>query len=227
MDIQCKIRLIVANVWRSCRDLADMPQKQRNASARLAQMRQRIASLAAQLMARDGIADFGLAKRKAARQLGVAESEALPKDAEVEAELRLYQAIYQGDELKQRLRTLRMAALSAMRLLAHFSPYLTGPVLDGTAGRFAEVELALYPDSGKAVELFLLDQCIEYRPEQPQRGETAAAETVLKFDLDGVPFSAAVFSPIAERTHPRSSRSGRSSERASLAVVESLVKADS
>ncbi len=188
-------------------------------------MRRRIASLAAQLMARDGIADYGMAKRKAARQLGAAETEALPNNAEVEAELRSYQAIYQGDELKERLLTLRTAALKAMRLLEHFSPYLIGRVLDGTAGRFAEVELGLYPDSAKAVELFLLDRRIDYRPAQPQRGEMAAAETVLKFELEGVRFSAAVFSPIAERTQPRSSRSGRPTDRASLAVVESLVKA--
>jgi hypothetical protein len=209
------------------RDLADMPQKPRNGSPRLAPMRRRIASLAAQLMARDGIDDYGLAKRKAARQLGAPESEALPNNAEVEAELRAYQAIYQSDELKERLQLLRTAALRAMRLLEGFSPYLTGSVLDGTAGRFAEVELALFPDSAKTVELFLLDQRIEYRPEQPHRGEVAAAETVLKFDLDGIPFAAAVFPAVAERAQPRNPHSGRSIDRAPLAVVEALLRRDS
>jgi hypothetical protein len=201
-----------------------MPQKPHSGSPRLAPMRRRIASLAAQLMARDGIADYGLAKRKAARQLGAPETEALPNNSEVEAELRVYQAIYQGDELKERLQILRTGALKVMRLLEMFNPYLIGSVLDGTAGRFAEVELALYPDSAKAVELFLLDRGIEYRPEQPHRGENATAETVLKFDLDGIPFAMAVFPSVAERTQVRSPRPGRSTDRASPTAVQSLLR---
>jgi len=47
-----------------------MPRNNRNArsSRHLDAMRRDIASHAARLMAEDGIADFGLAKRKAARQ---------------------------------------------------------------------------------------------------------------------------------------------------------------
>src|SRR5512145_2523722 len=50
--------------------------------------RARIAAAAARLMAEDGIDDFALAKRKAARQLGVTEAQALPGNDEIEAELR-------------------------------------------------------------------------------------------------------------------------------------------
>jgi len=49
--------------------------------------RARIAAAAARLMAEDGIDDFALAKRKAAKQLGVVESQALPGNDEIEAEL--------------------------------------------------------------------------------------------------------------------------------------------
>ena len=51
-------------------------------------MRARIAAAAARLMAEDGIDDFALAKRKAARQLGAPDTEALPANQEIEAELR-------------------------------------------------------------------------------------------------------------------------------------------
>ena len=61
-------------------------------------MRARIAATAARIMAEDGIDDFALAKRKAARQLGAAETEALPANDEVEAELRAYRALYQPEE---------------------------------------------------------------------------------------------------------------------------------
>ena len=61
-------------------------------------MRARIAAVAARIMAEDGVDDFALAKRKAARQLGAAETEALPANDEVEAELHAYRALYQPDE---------------------------------------------------------------------------------------------------------------------------------
>ena len=56
--------------------------------------RARIAAAAARLMAEDGIDDFALAKRKAAKQLGVEASQALPGNDEIEAELRAYLALY-------------------------------------------------------------------------------------------------------------------------------------
>src|SRR2546426_228906 len=56
-------------------------------------MRARIAAAAARLMAEDGIDDFALAKRKAARQLGAADTQSLPRNDEIEAELRAYRAL--------------------------------------------------------------------------------------------------------------------------------------
>ena len=44
-----------------------------------------------------------------------------------------------------------------MHALARFHPYLSGPVLKGIAGRYAEIDLQLFPESAKEVELFLLD----------------------------------------------------------------------
>ena len=46
-----------------------------------------IAQVAARLIAEHGIADWSLAKRKAARQLGLPERAALPGDDEIEAAL--------------------------------------------------------------------------------------------------------------------------------------------
>ena len=61
-------------------------------------MRARIAAAAARLMAEDGIDDFALAKRKAARQLGASDTESLPRNDQIEAELHAYRALYQADE---------------------------------------------------------------------------------------------------------------------------------
>jgi hypothetical protein len=185
-------------------------------------MRKNIACLAARLMAEDGVSDYGLAKRKAARQLGAAETEALPNNAEIEDELRAYQALYQGDEQRERLTDLRRTALKAMDYLGEFRPYLTGPVLDGTAGRFAGIELEIFTEDTKAVELFLLNRGVEYRPETPhQLVSSEAPETMLHFHLDDTPISLALYSSVAERNRRRH-RDGRIINRARADAVLSL-----
>lgn len=184
--------------------------------------RREIASLAARLMAEDGIDDYAFAKRKAARQLGLPDDEALPTNAEVEEQLRAYQAIYQADEQPELLRELRTAALEAMRFLAEFRPYLTGAVLDGTAGRYAEIELELFAESGKEVEIFLLNQDLRYEHARVPQGNGEVAEAILLLDWDGAPLRLKVFSALAERSK-RVNRAGKIHERAHIAAVENLL----
>ena len=80
-------------------------------------MRIRLAAAAARIMAEEGIDDFALAKRKAARRLGASETESLPSNDEVEAELRDYRALYQAEEHPRRILELRTIALDAMDAL--------------------------------------------------------------------------------------------------------------
>lgn len=189
-------------------------------------MRARIAAEAARIMAEDGIDDFALAKRKAARQLGAAETEALPANDEVEAELRAYRALYQPEEHPLRISELRRIALDAMRALENFHPYLTGPVLKGTAGRYAEIELQLFPESAKEVEIFLLERRIAYATHEGRRfsGDRAHAMGVLSLAWQGAPLKLSVFDPRDERLALKTSQAGRVMDRAGVAEVEALLR---
>lgn len=202
-----------------------MPTQHRNSSQRQNVMRRNIASLAARMMAEDGISDYGFAKRKAARQLGAADTEALPTNAEVETELRAYQSIYQGEEHEDRLRELREVALEVMRMLESFHPYLTGPVLDGTAARFAEIELELFPDSPKDVEIFLLNRNIDFDQREPRRGGGETPEAILLFEDRDAVVRLAIYPSAAERNQKRNARTGKSAERARISAVEALLNA--
>ena len=193
--------------------------------ARQNSMRRNIASLAARLMAEDGIADYGHAKRKAARQLGAEDAVALPNNAEIEAELRAYQSLYQGEEQPQRLRELRLAALQVMDLLGEFRPYLTGPVLDGTAGRYATIELEIYAESTKEVEIFLLNRKVAYDHAETSRASGDGPEAVLRFDYANAPVCVRVFDAMAERVQRRNPRNGRAIERARAEAVAALIGA--
>lgn len=129
---------------------------------RQSQLRQLIAQLAARMMAEEGIADYAHAKRKAGRQLGITDSQCMPTNSEIEEEIRLYHDIYNSDDQPEALLQLRKDALLVMQLLERFNPHLTGAVLDGTAGKYAETHIHLFADSLKEVEIFLLNQQIPY-----------------------------------------------------------------
>ena len=180
-------------------------------------LRQNIAALAARLISEEGINDYALAKRKAARQLGITEGEAMPNNAEIEAELRAYQALYRDEEDDERLAMMRETAVEVMRELSPWRPALTGAVLDGTATGFSEVEIDVFADSVKDVEIFLLNAGIDYEHREIRRPGPESPEAVLSFDWDEVPVKLCVFDLVGERT-PR--RNG--AERARLAAVEAL-----
>jgi hypothetical protein len=189
-------------------------------------LRTRIAAAAARIMAEEGIDDFALAKRKAARRVGAAENEALPANEEIAAELRDYRALYQADEHSERIVELRRVALEAMRALERFSPYLTGPVLEGLAGPYAEIDLQLFPESSKDVELFLLDRDILYEASDERRytGDRARAVALISLTWQGVPLRLAVFDPRDERTALKTSLAGRVPARAGIAELSALMQ---
>ena len=146
-------------------------------------MRRRIAHAAARLLAEDGSLDYGSAKRKAARQLGAPDSRSLPDNIEVEEALRSYRALYQAEETREQLALLRQVAIDYMERLADFDPHLTGPVLNGTAGRNAGVHLQLFTDQPKELEFMLMRLPVSYASGE-FRPADAPARVFPRFVLD-------------------------------------------
>lgn len=160
-------------------------------------------------MAEDGITDYHHAKRKAARQLGLPEHAALPDNAEVEAELRAYRSLYQEDGRAELIAALRHTALDLLDLLADFHPYLSGSVLDGTASEHSKIDILLFADSAKEVEIFLLNRAIDVGHAE-SRNERV--EAVLVIETDTVDANLVILSPQQERVNLKH-RDGRPRER--------------
>ena len=182
------------------------------------QMRERIAHLAARLMAVDGVDDYALAKRKAARQVGARDTRNLPNNDEVEHALRAYQQLYQADEQRDRLRHLRQRAREMMELLARFDPYLWGAVLSGSASKYSDIDLLLFADSMKDVELFLLDRRIAYRSGERRIHIGDELRGVPNFSVSGedADFDITVCAPRDLRSQIRNTPQGRPLERVRL-----------
>lgn len=146
-------------------------------------MREQLAHHAAKLMAENGITDHAFAKRKAARQLGAADTQHLPSNQEVDDALNSYRALYQHDTHPGVLQQLREQALTTMHLLADFHPYLTGSVLNGTAGKQSDINLQLFSDDAKSVLLFLLKHRIAFEDGEWKVRVNGRDETVPSYTL--------------------------------------------
>ena len=193
------------------------PTDQRNT----AKLRKLIASAAARLIAEHGLADYALAKRKAAHSLGLPEGTPLPENTEVDNELRIYQRLFQDGEQGERIDHLRRKAAQMMQITQRFKPYLSGSVLDGSAGRYAEIDIQLFTDSTKDVEIFLLNQHLDFAHSVPR---TDRAEAVLAINDDDAVINLIIYPAHQERVSFKT-RDGRVRPHARLDAVLKLIDA--
>jgi len=191
-------------------------------------MRQRIAQEAARLIVSEGIRDYLLAKRKAAARLGAPDTQNLPRNVEVEAELAAYQHLFQEQDQPLRLRELREAAASAMRFFSRFEPRLTGSVLTGTANAHSDVNLQVFADSPEEVTLFLIEAQVPFEEGQRRlrvNKDEFALYPLVRFLAGDVQIEALIFPLNGLRQAPRSPLDGRPMARATLRHVEELLAA--
>lgn len=186
-------------------------------------MREQLAQQAAKLMAEDGITDHAFAKRKAARQLGAADTQHLPSNQEVDDALHSYRLLFQRDSHPGILYQLREEALAIMQLLEPFHPYLTGSVLSGTAGEHSDINLILFSDDAKAVLLFLLKHEIEFEDGEWRARVGGHEELVPSYTLTGD--SGTQIHIIVLPDSARHSGSRHPDTHADIAAVEALLAA--
>jgi len=120
-----------------------------------------IAAAAARMVVEEG-AEYGPAKRRAAKQLGLSGRADMPDNQEVEDAVFEYLALFCADTQPGELRALRELAAVWMARLAEFRPHLTGAVWRGTATRLNDIHLQLYCDDSKSAEIALLNQGLDY-----------------------------------------------------------------
>jgi hypothetical protein len=120
-----------------------------------------IAATAARLVVEEGL-EYGPAKRRALRQLGLSGRSALPDNDLVEDAVREYIDLFCAETQPTELTALRRLALTWMERLAHFRPYLAGAVWHGTATRLSDVYIQLFCDDPKSAEIALIEHQVSY-----------------------------------------------------------------
>lgn len=201
-----------------------MPRRRNNGTERT---RQVLAQEAARIIVNHGVRDYRVAKQKAAERLGVSARGALPGNPEIEAAVAEHLQLFGGDDHADRLRLMRVAALSAMELLADFSPRLVGPVLAGTADENSSVNLHVFSDSPEAVALELEQIGISYRPyERRLKSRRNQVETYSGFEFhhNHSQIQATVFPVDGIRQAPMSPVTGKPMKRVDAAAVQEMLE---
>jgi len=150
----------------------------RRASLGVQRDRLRVAQLAARLIVEHGLADWTLAKRKAARQLMLPDTTAMPSNDEIEAALTEHHALFGGEAHEESLRAMRTHAVRWMDRLAAWQPLLTGGVAAGWATGHSDIRLELVADDPKAVEIELASHNVAYAA-LPSRDGDAATDLMI------------------------------------------------
>ncbi|MEN9781662.1 MAG: hypothetical protein RL014_2810 [Pseudomonadota bacterium] len=120
-----------------------------------------IAAAAARLVVEEGM-EYGPAKRRALRDLGLPARTALPDNDLLEDAVREYISVFCADTQPGELQALRQLALQWMHKLAEFRPHLAGAVWHGTATRLSDIHLQLFCDDPKSAEIALIERGVRY-----------------------------------------------------------------
>lgn len=120
-----------------------------------------IAASAAQWVVEEGL-EYGPAKKRALKALGLPPRTPLPNNDQVEEEVRAYIELFCADSQALELLALRRHAMVWMTRLAEFRPYLGGAVWHGTATRLSDIYLQLFCDDAKSTEIELINKGVDF-----------------------------------------------------------------
>jgi len=189
-----------------------------------------LAQEAARIIVEQGIDDFRLAKIKAAERMGLTDRGSLPGNREIEAAVGEHLKLFGRETHFDLLQSMRRAALSAMEMLAAFSPRLVGPVLNGTAGANSPVNLHVFADTPELVAQTLDDCRLRYRPYERRlksRRDRAESFAGFRFEHHESPIEATIFPPNGMRQAPISPVDGKPMKRADRNAVRLLLEQES
>ena len=188
-----------------------------------------LAQEAARLIRDHGIDDFRTAKSKAAENLGLSTSGALPNNREIEQALAERNRLFGGNKQLELLTELRDVALSVMYELQVFRPCLVGPVLSGIVTEHSAINLHLFSDTSEYVGMQLLEHGIRHSTMSRKlrlRRNQCRSYPGYRFFSREYQVEATVFPERGKAHPPLSPVDGRPMQRAKLRDVELLAFAE-
>ncbi len=196
-------------------------------STSMVTVQEEIAATAARMVVEEGL-EYGPAKRRAVKELGLNGRASLPNNDQVEDAVREYLSVFCAETQPVELAALRALARVWMLRLTDFRPHLGGAVWRGTATGLSDIYLQLFCDDPKSAEISLIDHNVRYEVSSVTgfNGETVDALSVL-CDCPGLAQRILVHLMIYDRDDVRGAlkpdAQGRT-QRGDLAALDRLMK---
>ena len=190
-------------------------------------LRQQLAQEAARLIHDHGIADFRLAKIKAAERLNCGRAIRLPSNREIEQAIAAHNRIFAGDSHEKRIALMRESAVAMMEKLQRFCPFLVGEVLSGHVTDHSLIRLHVFSDAPESVTAELEQNAVNYSSiasRQRIRRDQLTDLPGLRIDDNDFPVVITVFPERMKAHPPICPITGRPMRRAQLTTVISMAR---
>jgi len=187
-------------------------------------LRQALAQETAKIISAEGVRDFHRAKIKASERLGNSQHGSLPSNFEIEQAITSFQQTF-SPNYQQKLTSERQAALKVMEWLQEFSPFLVGPVLEGTAGINTPISIHVSSDTVEGIAEVLQNNNIEIKLAERSlklNNETIFLPTV-SFEYQENEIDVLVFNLRQQHQQPKSKSQNRSMQRINLKALKQLL----
>jgi len=178
----------------------------------------------AKIITEEGVRDFHRAKLKASERLGNSQHGSLPSNFEIEQAITLFQKTFVlGHE--QKLLVERQIALNIMERLQVYTPFLVGPVLEGTAGINAPISIHVASDTVESVVERLQDKSVElkFTERRLKLNDDFIFLPTINFEYQNNEIEVVVFSLRQQYQLPKSKSQNRSMQRINLKGLKELL----
>ena len=189
-------------------------------------VRRQIAYEAARLMYNRDESEYYRAKWKAARKVhqGWVKPRDLPSNAEIRDEIQTLARLHEGENRGERLREMRIAALRMMHRLRAFRPRLIGSVLTGHVRRGSDIDIHVFTDALESVVGVLEDEGLSHEVEHKDVFKQGEHRHYVHIHVAAeFPFELTLYPGAEAHIVTKSSVTGKSMERASIAELEQLL----
>ncbi|MEX2141236.1 MAG: HD domain-containing protein [Pirellulales bacterium] len=190
-------------------------------------LRRQIAFEAARLMYERQESEYYRAKLKAGKRLsgGWVKPHDLPSNAEIRDQIQSFARLHEGQSRFARLREMRLEALRLMRILAAFRPRLIGSTLTGHVRAGSDIDLHLFSDSVAAVTAPLEAEGMVFDVERKRVRKDGEERVYTHVHIqDRFAFELTIYSSKLAHYVFKSSITGKSIERASIAELEAFLR---
>lgn len=180
----------------------------------------------ARLICDDGFADYRQARLKAIELLGLYQRAPGIDNRRVQARVLARQELFGGTAYHAQLLAMRQAARRIMKLLADYSPLLSGSCVSGAIGVGHRVQIHLICEPPEAIEIFLHNRRIVCEQDERRYRLSDGREflaPLICMEVDRVGVDIAVFDEGARRNAPLSAIDGKPAERLTMDRLEVLI----